>query len=229
MLVVLAACRDDSYVSYEWNDRRVMCSFAVDDLSPSTSRLLLEDEIQYAADQQRVVLVHAHIPDVTISRAQIEHVLTLADQAGLEYLGYDDLVPGPRRAGIAFAFDDDAVDAWLTIRDQLTAHHARVTFFVTRFEELTDEQRFGLDRLAADGHDIDAHSVNHIHAPDYIRDHGVEAYVNDEVLPSLDVLTARGFHPTSYAYPWGQYTDAANELILQHVARIRLTLGTCPY
>lgn len=229
LALAVAACHDGSYLSYEWDDRKVLCSFSIDDLTAPSPSLLIEEQIQYAAGERRVMLVHAHTPGVTVSRDQLDHVMTLADQAGLDYFGYDDLSPGPRRPGIAIAFDDNSVDEWLSVRDLLTAHHARVTFFVSRYDELTDDQRFGLDRLAADGHDIDAHSVHHIHAPDYIHAHGVDAYVNDEVLPSLAALDQRGYHPTSYAYPWGQYTDAANALILQHVARIRVTLGTCPY
>jgi hypothetical protein len=228
--LALAACRDGNYLSYEWNDRRVLCSEAVDDLTQPSQDILVEDEVRFAADERRVALFHAHKPGISISRAMIDRVLTLADRYGLEYITYSELEPGPRRAGIAFAFDDNSVDLWLGVRDLLEAHHARVTFFITRYASLTDEDHAGIATLAGDGHDIEPHSVSHLHAKAYVRDHGVDGYLNDEVLPSIDVLVAAGFpRGTTYAYPFGEHTSELDDAILQHIAKVRVSPGSCPY
>jgi hypothetical protein len=230
LALALGACHDGNYLSYQWDDRRVLCSEAVDDLTAPSQALLVEDEIQFAADQRRVALFHAHKPGVTVTRSMIERILTLADRAGLEYITYDELKPGPRRAGIALAFDDSAVDLWLSTRDLFEAHHARVTFFVTRWYLMPDDFHAGLAELAAEGHDIEPHSVNHLRATDYEREHGVDGYLQDEVLPSIDVLVAAGFHRgTTYAYPFGLHTHELDTAILQYVDKVRVSPASCPY
>ena len=225
----LAACHDGSYTSYEWDDRRVLCSQAIDDLTQGSQLLLVEDEIGYAVDQRRVVLVHAHKPGITISRGMIEKVLDLADEHGLDYVTYDELVPGPRRAAIALAFDDDAVDLWLSMRDLLRAHHARVTFFVTRFPELDAEQRAGLATLAADGNDLEPHSLRHLRPLHYVHLHGTEAYLDNEAMPSIDLMAAAGYSTTTYAYPFGERSDALDAAILPHISKVRAEPGHCPW
>ena len=229
LVPALAACHDGSYLSYEWDDRRVLCSESIDDLSAGDESLLVEDQLEYAADQQRVALFHAHKPGVTVSRAMLEKVLDLADRRGLAYLTYRDLVPGPRRAGIAIAFDDHAVDLWLGIRDLLAAHHAHVTFFVSRYTLLTDEERAGLATLWADGNDLEPHSVLHLHPLAYAAEHGVDGYLNDEVLPSIDAMAQAGYPPTAFAYPFGQRDAALDAAILQHVRKVRASPGSCPW
>lgn len=225
----LAGCHDGSYMSYEWDDRRVLCSESIDDLTQGSQLLLVEDQIRYAVDQRRVVLVHAHKPGLTVSRGMLEHVLELADEHGLEYVTYDQLVPGPRRAAIALAFDDDAVDRWLSIRDLLLAHHARVTFFVTRFPLLDAEQRAGLATLAADGDDLEPHSLRHVRPLGYAQEHGSDGYLEDEVMPSIDLMAAAGYSTTTFAYPYGERSEALDDAILPHVSKVRADPGHCPW
>jgi hypothetical protein len=228
-LVVAGACHESDYLSYSWDDRRVLCSDAFDDFEGNAPWALIEDELGYARDGQRVALFHAHKPGVTISIAGIERILALADKNHLDYLTYRELEPGPARAGIALGFDDNAVEEWLGIRDLLAAHHARVTFFVSRYTIITDDERAGLDVLAADGHDLEPHSVTHPHGLAYVKANGVDAYMADEALPSMQVLGAAGYAPTTYAYPFGEHTDAMDAAVLSHVGKVRVSPGSCPW
>ncbi len=155
-------------------------------------------------------------------------MLLLAEQHHLDYVTYNEMKPGPRRAGIAIAFDDNAVDQWLGIRELLQAHGARVTFFVSRYTLITDDERAGLDVLAADGHDLEPHSVHHLHAHEYIADHGLDAFMTDEVVPSIQVLEQAGYPATTFAYPFGEHSDALDDALLQYVDRVRTTPGECP-
>jgi peptidoglycan/xylan/chitin deacetylase (PgdA/CDA1 family) len=86
-----------------------------------------------------------------------------------------------------------------------------------------------LAALAADGHAIEAHSVAHLNAVDYIAQHGLPAYVDDEVLPSLAILRDLGYTPTSFAYPFGAAPSEAHDAVLAHVERVRVSPGSCPY
>lgn len=239
LLLVLAVtgCGTDAPAKYlgsdeffAWDSRTVLCSAPIDDLTGVTRDWAADEKrFQEAKDHDWVTMVHAHIPGKTVSVDAVERVLGWADQYNLEYVTFDELDPGRQpHAGLAFAFDDDAVDAWYSLRPNFLAHHARLTFFVTRWAELTAQEKTELQQLVADGHKLEPHSVHHYNALDYARANGIDAYVTDEVLPSIAVMEAAGFPATSYAYPFGAHDEAIDEAVLQHIARVRTTPGECP-
>jgi peptidoglycan/xylan/chitin deacetylase (PgdA/CDA1 family) len=86
-------------------------------------------------------------------------------------------------------------------------------------------------QLAADGHDIESHTVNHLHADSYVAEHGLDAYLADEVAPSFDILRAAGYTPSSFAFPFGAADERTYRAVLElpGVERVRLSLGSCPY
>jgi len=231
LLALLAAgCHHSDYLSYSWDDRRILCSDAIDDYQGDAPWALVDDELSYAHSDSRVALFHAHVPGVTISIDGIERVLSHADREHLDYIEYRELVAGaPARGGVALAFDDNSVEEWLGIRDLLNSHHARVTFFITRYAAMTDDERAGIDLLASDGHDIQPHSVTHPHALEYIKEHSVQEYVDNEALPSMEVLRARGYEPTAYAYPFGEHNNALDQALIPYVDKLRVSPGSCPW
>ncbi|HEY0476578.1 MAG TPA: polysaccharide deacetylase family protein [Kofleriaceae bacterium] len=228
---VLGGCHDEHWLTYPWDDRRVLCSQTIDDLTLTTPWDLVEDQMLDAEQTDSVLILHAHEPRTTISIAAIERVLGLAERRHLEFLTFRDLDPAARpRAGLALAFDDNAIDAWFSVRGLLATHGARVTFFVTRWQSRDDGERAELRMLAGDGHDIEPHSANHLHAKRYVQDHGLEAYMADEVMPSIDGLVQAGYPaPTTYAYPFGENSAELDAAILGVVPRVRVSTGTCPY
>ena len=233
LLVLVAACaapHENSDEFFAWDDRKVLCSEPVDDLTGVTRDWAVEEgRFRDAEKHAWVTMAHAHVPGTTVSRDALERVFGWADQYHLDYLTFSELDAGaPMRPGLAFAFDDDAVDAWMSVRDIFQAHHARVTFFVTRWYLMTDAQKAELATLAADGHDIEAHTVHHPNALDYVKANGLDAYVQDEVLPSIQVLDDAGYHVTSFAYPFGAHDDEIDAAVLQHIDRVRTTPGECP-
>ncbi len=98
---------------------------------------------------------------------------------------------------------------------------------MTYYATFTAEGRQKLHELANDGHAIEAHGINHLDAVAYAAEHGAEAYVTDEVLPSLQVLRDDGFAPTSFAYPGGARSDETDAAIAPHVRYLRTTPGPC--
>lgn len=228
---VLAGCHDEHWLTYPWDDRGVLCSDSIDDVAATAPWDVVEQEMQVAESTGAVVLLHAHTPGKTITTSAIKRVLVMAEQHHLAYLTYRELDPeAAPRAGLALAFDDNAIDAWFGVRDLLATHGAHVTFFVARWSSRTDQERGELRELAGDGHDVEPHSVNHLHAPDYVRAHGLAAYLADEVMPSIDGLTEAGYPPpAAYAYPFGEHTDALDTAILAIVPHVRVSPGSCPY
>jgi hypothetical protein len=231
LLAVLTGCAEEpGALQYSWDDRPILCSVSVDDLSHVAPWDKVEQLMQRARDDTTVALFHGHDPGRTISLDAIERVLGLADAAGLSYVTYAELGHSatPPRPAIAFAFDDQYLDSWTAIAPQLAAHNARVTFFVTRVYQYDEHMLDELAQLAAAGHGVEAHSVNHLHARDYEAAHGVAAYVADEVMPSIEILEDLGYPVTSYAFPFGESDDALDAAVLEHVERVRVSPGSCP-
>ena len=94
---------------------------------------------------------------------------------------------------------DDVITAGTAIREAIAliqAHGARVTFFVSNFHKLWPRHLALLRELQDDGHAIESHGHNHRHGPDYVEEYGLQAYIDDEVLPSLHAMRREGFTPT---------------------------------
>ncbi|HEY5951858.1 MAG TPA: polysaccharide deacetylase family protein [Kofleriaceae bacterium] len=229
LVLATAGCTTGSDFIYPWDGRGVVCSNGIDDYLGEPAWDLIGDSLDVAAEHGWVTMLHAHEPGATIQLATLERVLTMAEDRHLELVTFRDFETLSPRGGLALAFDDNQPTAWLLARDLLLAHHARVTFFVTRWKYLTDAEHDEIRLLAADGHDLQPHSVDHLHANDYVAEHGVDGYLADEVLPSFEPLAAEGYPPTTYAYPFGDRSDALDAAILEHVAHVRTTLGPCPY
>jgi hypothetical protein len=226
-----AAGPSDLY--YAWDDRTVLCSDPIDDLEGVTRNWTAEEgRFKDAAKHDWVTLVHAHQPGVTVSRDALEMVFGWADQYKLDYLRFDQLTADhePQTGGLAFAFDDDDVAGWLSVRDILDEHHAKVTFFITRWFEMTDDQKAGIAELAAEGHDIEPHTVHHYNAQDYVEAYGLDQYIEQEVQPSIADLTGAGYPVTSFAYPFGAHDDDIDNALLRvtGIQRVRTTPGECP-
>ena len=225
-----ASTERDTRLEYLWDARQVLCSKPLDDLDKPIDWGRVEEQFVQAEQNQWVALVHGHKPNITISVDAITRALDLADEHHLAYLTFDQLSAGPPRAGVAFSIDDDDVDGWINILQPiLAAHHAKVTFFVTRWPQLNQTQLGQLATLVADGNTLEAHSIDHVDAVEYTTANGLDAYLNNEVLPSIQIMVAAGYHPTSFAFPFGSTTPEISAAILQHVARVRTTPGPCPW
>lgn len=235
-VAALGACGDNAkepdFLGYDWNERRVLCSSDVGDLgAKGFERERYHREIEAAAAGGWALMLHAHEPTIGISLPWLDQVLTWADDAGLAYYTFRELVETtPPHAGLALAFDDATPDSWVLAQPILAKHGAHVTFFVSAYATIPQEGRDEIAQLHAWGHDLEAHSVTHANAIQYARAHGVDAYVTDEVLPSIQILEDAGYpRPMAFAYPFGAHTEPLDHAIAQHVDKLRTTPGQCPW
>lgn len=83
--------------------------------------------------------------------------------------------------------------------------------------------------LAQEGNDLEPHSVNHLIAPDYVHAHSIDEYLNNEVLPSIQIMVDAGYDRTTFAFPGGATTEPITAAVLQHIDRARTMPGPCPY
>jgi len=132
--------------------------------------------------------------------------------------------------GVLLSFDDQFIDQWAAFADLVEPHGARATFFVTRMDYVDPPQLELLHDLQARGHEIACHGHRHLPAAEYAREHGVDAWVADELEPSLDAFAAAGFAPESYAFPYGEHDDATVEAALEHFDHVRgvVYVGSMP-
>ena len=224
-VIALAGCGDNHHFNdhlapyFDWNDQHTVGSVEIDPFAADDHRLLG----LIPGHPDSVVMLYGHAPGSTVSADTIEAVLAGAQAAGMPFLTYADLAAGGEaRTGLCLSFDDNSFDEWFGIRDLLARYDARVTFFVTEYDEATASERAELHALADDGHDIEAHTMRHLHGIDYVGDNGIDAYLRDEVIPSLDILVADGFpRPVAFAYPYGERTDEMDAAILEHVSIVR--------
>lgn len=225
LALVQAACQnpvsDVDEVFYDWDDRRVFCAVGLDTVSRNSDQSIM-DGLDRAAANGEVLMLFTHEPGRTVPLDRVEAVLSYARDLGLDFVTARDLAAGgPPRAGVALGFDDSAVASWYDMRPLLDRYGARVSFYVTRYHNLSSGAVDQLRELQGDGHSIEAHSRDHLHAPDYVEEHGLRAYMRDEALPSITALRSDGFDPVAYAYPFGARTSEIDRELLEHVDHVR--------
>jgi peptidoglycan/xylan/chitin deacetylase (PgdA/CDA1 family) len=236
---MFAACQADiaelDGVFYNGDGRLVHCGVDLDTTAKNTIASV-DTGLDRARDRGEVVELYAHHPGVTVPVSKIEHVLAGAHDRGLAFFTYADFAAGrPVGPGLALSFDDTFVDAWVDLLPTFARYGAQVTFFVSRYAEQSAEQHAGLHQLAAAGHDIEAHSVKHLRAPEYVEDYGLDSYLHDEMDPSIQILRDNGFEVHAFAYPFGARTGELDRAIGERVPVVRsvafsydITSSPCP-
>ncbi len=230
----MAACVEHHTVTeevqYDWDGAPVLCSKVVDDAAHTGSLTKVGIDLTYALSHDTAAVLHAHTPMTTVSTQQLDCIFDLATQRDIELVTFRELAESRwHRPGLALSFDDEAIDAWYAARDLFKKWNAHVTFFVAGYGSWTGEQRAKLAALAADGHDVQPHGMYHLNAVDYVAEHGIDSYLQREVLPSIEQLRVDGYPITTFAFPYGATNDEINEAVLIHVPQVRVTRSACPY
>lgn len=223
----LWACGDNVYRDepfYAWDGATAVGAHSLDGVAPTSPGIARE--IALAQGAGVVSLVYGHNPPVGTSDETIDALLTAADAAHVPVYTFADLANDANHGpGICLSFDDTEVDAWYALRPTLQRHNAHVTFFVTEYAQFTDGQRAELHQLYEDGNSIEAHGVHHLYVDQYVPEHGVDAYVENEVLPSIEILRADGFAPVAFAYPGGSHTKETDDALASHIRFVRAISG----
>lgn len=225
LVMIVAACGDNRQYDepfFDWGGEDTVGAMELDHLQADDIGML--DQIDADAGDW-VAMFYGHVPGRDVDMATLESLLARAQQDGLPTLTFRDLAEGAPRAGISLSFDDTEVDQWMQLRPLLEKYNAHASFFVTRYFEFTDEQRHELHQLYEDGNSIEAHGVNHAYAVKYVQQYGLEQFLDEEVIPSIDILRDDGFQPVAYAHPGGSHTREIDEAILQHVKIVRSING----
>jgi hypothetical protein len=227
--VLVAACGDnelppfnsnDEDPYFHWQGQSNVGAYSLDDGSPENLDPILR-RIDFLDDE--VLVLYGHTGANGVTPETIEAVLARARDAGVDSVTFADLAAGgPARAGVAITFDDRDIDNWFAMRDLFARYDAHATFFVTQYDDWTDEGRDKLHLLFDEGHSIEAHGLHHYFICSYVEMYGLDSYVKDEVLPSIELLKADGFTPAAYAFPGG---SMGNEVVDRVAPYIPISRG----
>jgi peptidoglycan/xylan/chitin deacetylase (PgdA/CDA1 family) len=228
----LAACTDRSLVSQDdiyshGADHFVLCAASIDDIYGVTVAEV-GDALDRAQADDATLHLYTHTPGLTVAMATLEGTLAAVSGRGMRFATYDDLSAGEVPGSLALSFDDHAIATWTAMRPLLDRHHARVTFFVSTFLTLSEDEHAQLQQLAADGHDIEYHSTSHLDAEAYSNANGIDAYLADDIVPALDAMRAAGYATTIFAYPFGTRTAATDAALSQYFVHLRAIRSRCP-
>ncbi len=179
-----------------------------------------------------VVLLYHHVdhdtpPITSIAPDQFERHLEILEQDGFTILPLAELEQRSRQQMsteklAAITFDDAYISIYETAYPKLKARGWPFTIFVaTGYVEngnplyLTWAQ---LREMYENGASIENHTHSHAHlirrqpteTPDNWRDR-----VSSEIVRAQRELTGRGFNPTAFAYPYGEYNAAILEIVAE--------------
>jgi len=138
--------------------------------------------------------------------------LTACQSTGPAKVRQDTVANGAPLTGtvVSLTFDDGTDDQFSTVRPLLAEHGMHGTFYVNS-GRLGTEGYVTVAQLAAiatDGNEIGGHTITHADLPTLSRAGQQREICNDRV-----ALTAMGFSPVSFAYPYGD----ANPMALNSV------------
>lgn len=132
---------------------------------------------------------------------------------------------GERRGGLALQFDD-GWHSWLTdVAPLVQAHGGTATAFVN--DKYLESGRITLDELRRlqdeFGWEIGTHTVNHYHAPRYVQAKGLEAWLANELDPSLQRLRDAGLRVNALVFPFNASTPELERAVATRVGSFRRT------
>ncbi len=114
---------------------------------------------------------------------------------------FDNELKGP--GAIVLTFDDKYISDWFTADSIFSIYDWKATFCVTKYETLTDNEKQKLKKLQNKGHEIASHGNQHIRATEYLANHTMDDYTNEEISPSLKSMESDGLNISSFSYPYG--------------------------
>ena len=139
------------------------------------------------------------------------------------YISVTEGQPGGSHAGLVITWDDRYVTDWYALRSMLQQYNAHVTFFVSDFGSLSEEEITMLRTLQADGNEIGFHGTHHTDAGSYLQTHTIQQYLDYEIIPGITQMRSAGLDPDDFAYPYGSDTPAATEALQAYFGHIRVT------
>ncbi|TDD93544.1 polysaccharide deacetylase family protein [Flavobacterium cellulosilyticum] len=127
----------------------------------------------------------------------------------------------PYKAGVVISFDDAYVDEWIEADKVLKKYDWKATFCVCRIDSIGAPQLQKLHLLQDEGHEIAGHGYHHYNAVKFVAKYGIDAYIKQEIDPMMASMKKKGFNVSSFAYPYGERSDALDKALAPKFKVIR--------
>lgn len=124
-------------------------------------------------------------------------------------------------AGVVLSFDDDYINEWFDTNQQLKQYSWKGTFCVCKINTLDNSEINKLLELQNEGHEIAGHSLNHYNAVNFLSNHTIDEYLNQEINPMLDLMHFYGLKVTSFVYPYGGRNTKLDAALLNKFQIVR--------
>ncbi|MEO7309433.1 MAG: polysaccharide deacetylase family protein [Chitinophagaceae bacterium] len=133
------------------------------------------------------------------------------------------------RPGIVLTFDDYSVKDWYDYLPMLDSFGVKATFYISNYNRLNAQQKTKLHAIENAGHEIGFHTLNHPDLTRYIQKWGMQTLVEKEIEEGLKLMNEDGFHPTSFAYPYGSRLPELDIALWKYFKSLRALNGTKDY
>ena len=125
---------------------------------------------------------------------------------------------------VLLSFDDRAhLDDWVEIAPALAERNVVATFMLDRIGTMEEAHWQQVQVLLDHGHALGYHGEHHLGA--VASGLSPEAWLEQELLPSIEIFAARNLTADVMAMPRGDSTSEHETAILEVVERVRLTAG----
>jgi peptidoglycan/xylan/chitin deacetylase (PgdA/CDA1 family) len=134
-------------------------------------------------------------------------------------------------AGIVLTFDDDRVDNWVQYLPFLDSAHVKATFYISRYNRFTLQQKQKLALIKSYGHEIAFHSTNHYDMLKYVYKykHTIDELIKNEIESGLRLMNQDGYYPVTFAYPFGAHNGLFDKKLLRYFKSVRALNGTSDF
>ena len=130
--------------------------------------------------------------------------------------------------GVVLTFDDDRVDNWYKYLPLLDSAGAKCTFYISKYNRFTADQKRKLVAIQSHGNEIAFHSTNHYNMEEYVykNKHTIDELMQCEVEAGLKLMNKDGLYPTTFAYPYGAHNGVFDKLLMRYFKSVRALNGT---
>ena len=125
------------------------------------------------------------------------------------------------RAGFCLTFDDAYVREWFKIMELLDSNNVKTTFFVTQINQILQDDIKLLQKIKESGHEIGSHGWQHISSTEFLEQHTIKEYCEEEIVPSIETMESYNLTPISYSYPYGHNCDSLDQVLLEMFSGLR--------
>lgn len=132
--------------------------------------------------------------------------------------------PEPKGPGaVVLTFDDGYINEWFTADSVFSGYDWKATFCVTRYSTLVDDEKQKLITLQNNGHEIASHGSKHLRATEYLSEHTMKNYLDEEIFPSLNSMVNDGIDISSFVYPYGSRSIETDLTLFNYFSVLRGT------